>query len=88
MPGTGISGFAQHARAIARAGIYDLALHHDAILKPVIMGHWDLGGRQGLTPSAQAARDRLVQFITRMGRAGARRKESVTGDTLEASTRH
>jgi acyl-[acyl-carrier-protein] desaturase len=88
MPGTGIAGFAQHARAIARAGIYDLALHHDAILKPVIMGHWDLGGREGLTSSAQAARDRLVQFITRMGRAGTRLKTASAGATLEASTRH
>ena len=30
------------------------------------------GRQQGLTPSAEAARDRLVQFITRMGRAAAR----------------
>jgi len=72
MPGAGIPDFAQHAKAIARAGIYDLSLHHDSILKPVILGHWDVANRAGLTPSAEAARDRLVQFITRMGRAAAR----------------
>ena len=72
MPGTGITGFAQHAKAIARAGIYDLGVHHDAILRPVVLGHWDVVGRPGLTPSAEAARTRIVQFITRLGRAVAR----------------
>jgi len=78
MPGTGIPDFAQHAKAIARAGIYDLSVHHDAILRPVVLGHWDVAGRQGLTPSAEAARNRLVQFITRLGRASARVKERRT----------
>jgi acyl-[acyl-carrier-protein] desaturase len=75
MPGTGIPDFAQHSKAIARAGIYDLGVHHDSILRPVVLGHWDIAGRQGLTPSAEAARDRLVQFITRLGRAAARLKD-------------
>jgi len=75
MPGTGIPGFAQHAKAIARAGIYDLGVHHDAILRPVVLGHWAVAGRQHLTPSAKEARDRLVQFITRLGRASARTRE-------------
>ncbi len=75
MPGTGIPGFAEHAKAIARAGIYDLGVHHDMILKPVILGHWDVAGRRGLTPTAEAARDRLVRFIGRLGRASARAAE-------------
>jgi acyl-[acyl-carrier-protein] desaturase len=72
MPGTGIMGFAEHARAIANAGIYDLRVHHDAILQPVVLGHWDLANIQGLTPSAEAARSRIMQFITRLGRAADR----------------
>jgi acyl-[acyl-carrier-protein] desaturase len=75
MPGTGIPDFARHAKAIARTGIYDLGVHHDAILQPVVLGHWDVAGRQGLTPSAEAARKRLLQFITRLGRAAARVKK-------------
>jgi acyl-[acyl-carrier-protein] desaturase len=75
MPGTGIPDFAQHAKAIARAGIYDLGVHHDSILQPVVLRHWDVAGRHGLTPSAEAARNRLLQFITRLGRASARVKE-------------
>ncbi len=72
MPGTGIDGFAQHAKAIARTGIYDLRVHHDLILKPVVLGHWDAANTEGLDASAEAARDRLMQFITRLGRAAAR----------------
>jgi acyl-[acyl-carrier-protein] desaturase len=85
MPGTGIPGFAEHAKAIARAGIYDLAVHHDAILRPVVLGHWDLARQQGLTPSAEAARDRLLHFITRLGRASARAKELRLGTRVESS---
>jgi acyl-[acyl-carrier-protein] desaturase len=87
MPGTGIPGFAQHAKAIARAGIYDLGVHHDAILKPVVLGHWDIGGREGLTPSADAARTRLMQFITRLGRASDRMRKARAGTLVEASPR-
>jgi acyl-[acyl-carrier-protein] desaturase len=87
MPGTGIPGFAQHAKAIARVGIYDLDVHHDSILKPVVLGHWDVAGRQGLTPSAEAARTRLVQFITRLGRAAARVKERRAETVVVAARR-
>jgi acyl-[acyl-carrier-protein] desaturase len=76
MPGTGIQGFAEHAKAIARAGIYDLRVHHDSILRPVVLGHWDVANREGLTPSGEAARVRLVQFITRLGRASAREQRA------------
>jgi len=87
MPGTGIPGFAEHAKAIARAGIYDLVVHHDAILRPVVLGHWDIAGRQDLTPSAEAAQNRLVQFITRLGRASARVKERRAETPVETSRR-
>ena len=68
------TGIAQHAKAIARAGIYDLGVHHDSILRPVVLGHWDVAERQGLTASAEAARVRLLQFVSRSGRASARLK--------------
>ena len=85
MPGTGIPGFVEHAKAVARAGIYDLSVHHDAILRPVVLGHWDVAGRKELTPSAEAARDRLVRFITRLGRASSRGKERREETLVEAS---
>ena len=77
MPGTGIPGFGHHARAIARAGIYDFAVHYDAILRPVVLGHWNVAAWEGLTPAAEAARDELVRYIGRMEKASARLKRSV-----------
>ena len=63
MPGTGIDGFRDHAKAIARAGIYDLAIHHDQILVPVVLRHWQLEALEGLTPEAEAARASLLRRI-------------------------
>ncbi|HEX9994070.1 MAG TPA: acyl-ACP desaturase [Acidimicrobiales bacterium] len=72
MPGTGIPDFGHHAMAIARAGIYDLAIHADQILVPVVLRHWGLEGLEGLTPEAEQARDRLVRHIERVRKAGHR----------------
>lgn len=72
MPGTGIPDFATHAAAIARAGIYDLAIHHDQILEPVVLRHWKVAELEGLTPAAEAARASLLDRIERTGRLGRR----------------
>ena len=50
MPGIGIPGFAGHAAAIAQAGIYDLAIHHDQILVPVVLRHWGIEQLPASTP--------------------------------------
>ncbi|MEZ5243610.1 MAG: acyl-ACP desaturase [Acidimicrobiales bacterium] len=83
MPGLGIPGFNDHAKAIADAGIYDLAIHHDQILQPVIMRDWALESIEGLSAEAEQARERLVKYIGRVGRVGARiaaRREERAGE--------
>ena len=75
MPGTGIPDFLDHARAIANAGIYDFAAHHDLILEPVVLQHWGLEALTGLTPDAEVARDRCVAHIAKVGRVGRRAVE-------------
>jgi len=72
MPGTGIPDFARHAKAIAEAGIYDFAAHHDHILQPIVVKHWGLEHLEGLTPEAEEARTSTLDFIRRVGKAGAR----------------
>lgn len=72
MPGVGIPGFNTHAKAIADAGIYDLAIHHDKILQPVIMRDWAIADLEGLTPEAEVARAHLIKQIDRVGRVGRR----------------
>ena len=72
MPGTGILDFEVHAKAIANAGIYDFAVHHDQILVPVVLRHWNIEALEGLTPEAEQARAALVKRIGRIGKAGKR----------------
>jgi acyl-[acyl-carrier-protein] desaturase len=83
MPGTGVQGFHEMAKAIARAGIYDLAIHHDQILVPVILRHWRLESLEGLSPEAEQARERLVERIAKIGRVGHRlaaKRDEATGN--------
>ncbi|MDP8991905.1 MAG: acyl-ACP desaturase [Actinomycetota bacterium] len=75
MPGTGIAGFASHARAIAKAGIYDLRVHHEQILVPVVLRHWRVAEREGLSDEAERARQSLVERIDRIGHVGRRLAE-------------
>ncbi len=72
MPGTGIMDFEAHAKAIARVGIYDFSVHHDSVLVPVILRHWDVENLDGLTPEAEQARTRLLKRMERIARAGRR----------------
>ena len=44
-------------RLIARAGIYDFSVHHEQILVPVVLRHWDIEALEGLDAEAEAARD-------------------------------
>jgi acyl-[acyl-carrier-protein] desaturase len=88
MPGTGIANFASHAKAIAKAGIYDFAAHHDHILQPVVIGHWKLETIEGLDADAEAARERTLRHIERVGKAGRRsaaRREKRSADLAAAS---
>jgi acyl-[acyl-carrier-protein] desaturase len=75
MPGVGIVDFSDHASAIAKAGIYDLKLHHEQILAPVVLRHWNVEQLEGLSPEAEDARSALLSFIERVERVGRRLAE-------------
>jgi len=72
MPGTGIPGFVEHSRAIAKAGIYDLSVHHDQILVPVVLRHWDVEHVTGLDAAGEAARERLMAYLGKSERVARR----------------
>ncbi len=72
MPGTGIPGFLEHAKKIAAAGIYDLTVHHEQILVPVVMRTWDLENITGLTEVGEQAREKLVKRMARSERVAKR----------------
>ena len=72
MPGAGIPDFTRHAAAIAREGVYDLGIHHEQILVPLVLRHWNVEALTGLTPDAEAARQRLLAHLERLGRVARR----------------
>ena len=55
MPGTGIPEFTSLAAAIADSGIYDVSLHHDQVLVPVVLRHWNVESIEGLDAEAEQA---------------------------------
>jgi acyl-[acyl-carrier-protein] desaturase len=72
MPGFALPGFRRAAARIAAAHIYDLRIHHDQVLSPVILGHFRLQSLTGLTDAAEHARDEVLGFLAAIDlRAGA-----------------
>jgi acyl-[acyl-carrier-protein] desaturase len=79
MPGTGIPDFDRHAALIARAGIYDLQVHYDQILAPVVLRQWDAANIGGLSGEGAAAQERLMKRLAtseKVARRFAERREA------------
>jgi acyl-[acyl-carrier-protein] desaturase len=71
MPGVGIQGFSDKAMQLARAGIFNLRILHDQVLRP-LLHHWAVFEQCGLSPRAEQARERLAAHLTRLDRLAAR----------------
>jgi acyl-[acyl-carrier-protein] desaturase len=86
MPGVGIEGFTRKALQMAQAGIYDLRIHHDEILWPLLR-NWKLFQIQGLDPEAEQARDRLAAHLDKTDRLASRfeAKRAATATANEQS---
>lgn len=80
MPGIGIPGFAEHARRIARAGIYDLTVHHEQILVPVVLRQWRVEEITGLSAEGEQARERLLARLARSARVAERLRSAGGAD--------
>ena len=55
---------------MAAAGIYDLRIHHDQVLRPVLLGHWrlhELGGLDDDHRIRDVARERRVHRLMHHG---------------------
>jgi acyl-[acyl-carrier-protein] desaturase len=75
MPGLGIPGFARHASAIAKAGVYDLTIHHEQILVPILLRHWQIDRLEGLDAAGEQARDRVMARLAKSERVARRLSE-------------
>ena len=75
MPGVGIPGFAEHSKAIAKAGIYDFAIHHERIIVPLVFRQWAVDKIEGLSGRAEQARENLMRHIERVGKVAQRQAD-------------
>ncbi|GAB2782315.1 acyl-ACP desaturase [Streptomyces chlorus] len=70
MPGSTIKDFGRKSAEIAIAGIYDLRLHHDNVVMPILRT-LRVFEREGLGPAGEAAREELAGFMTRLNTQAA-----------------
>lgn len=63
MPGSSESDFARSSVAIAKAGIYDLQLHHDEVVMPILR-FWNVFELTGLSGDGEQAREELAEFTS------------------------
>ena len=71
MPGHTIENFNRKSVQIALAGIYDLRIHHDDIVEPLLRqwGIWDL---EGLDADGEKAREELAAAVASLDEEAAR----------------
>ncbi|MGH2631276.1 MAG: acyl-ACP desaturase [Actinomycetota bacterium] len=72
MPGAGIAGFREKAKIMGQAGIYNLRIHHDQVLRPILDKHWKLAELTGLSDHAKRLRDEIEAFVARLSRVASR----------------
>jgi acyl-[acyl-carrier-protein] desaturase len=82
MPGSVIPGFARKAVQIAQAGIYDLRIHHDDVIMPLVR-HWQVFELTGLDTEGERARGELEAALgtlnVRAARFAEQRAQAETG---------
>jgi acyl-[acyl-carrier protein] desaturase len=81
MPGASIPGFIRKAAAIARAGIYDIRVHRDEVLVPILK-HWRIFELTGLDGSAEEARRRLAEHLDGLDQAARRFEAKLASSTV------
>ena len=71
MPGHSIDNFTRKSAQIAMAGIYDLRIHHDEVLSPILR-HLRIFERGGFTALGEHARTELSAFLATLDRSANR----------------
>jgi acyl-[acyl-carrier protein] desaturase len=75
MPGATMAGFRKNSMLIAKAGIYDLRLHHDEVVSPILR-KWKVFERTDLGAVGERAREELAEFLSGLDAQATRFVES------------
>jgi acyl-[acyl-carrier-protein] desaturase len=71
MPGTDIAGFQRKAVEMAIAGVYDIRLHRDDVVAPVLK-YWKVFDLEGLDEEGAQARTELADFMAELEKQALR----------------
>ncbi len=69
MPGANMANFRKNSIIIAKAGIYDLRLHYDEVVSPILRT-WKVFERTDFGPEGEKAREELAAVPRRPRRPG------------------
>lgn len=70
MPGTGIPGFRRRAVEVAKSGVYNLRIHHDRVIIPLIRD-WKIESITGLTVEAKEYQEKILDLPDKLARRAA-----------------
>jgi acyl-[acyl-carrier-protein] desaturase len=59
MPGVAMPNFFRRSIEVAKAGVYNLRIHHDRVLLPLIKD-WDIEQLSGLGPAAAELQEKIM----------------------------
>jgi acyl-[acyl-carrier-protein] desaturase len=65
MPGVSMPNFLRRSIEVAKAGVYNLRIHHDRVLQPLLKD-WNIGGLTGLKPAAAELQDKIMAIPDRI----------------------
>ncbi|HEX6221354.1 MAG TPA: acyl-ACP desaturase [Acidimicrobiia bacterium] len=61
MPGVAMPNFLRRSIQVAKAGVYNLRIHHDRVLTPLLKD-WDIGGLTDLKPVAAESQEKIMNL--------------------------
>jgi acyl-[acyl-carrier-protein] desaturase len=61
MPGVAMPNFLRRSIEVAKAGVYNLRIHHDRVLLPLIKD-WNIENLTGLTPAAAELQEKIMKL--------------------------
>ncbi|WP_307844715.1 acyl-ACP desaturase [Actinospica acidithermotolerans] len=86
MPGAGVENFGRKSVQMAVAGIYNLRIHRDEVLNPVLR-NVRIFERTDLGPEGERAREELVEIMDALDGAAARFEEKVAARKAREAAR-
>lgn len=65
MPGVAMPNFLRRSVEAAKAGVYNLRIHHDRVVQPLIRD-WNIGDLTGLAPVAAEPQGKIMELPARI----------------------